>query len=134
MTHSKAPTVNTGNAELIYANGPGETYILSYKTGTVVNTINTSGSGGLCSDKHGHVFSPHENVIDEYAHGGTTPIARLPDDGYLPVGCSVDPTTGNLAVANYRTSASQSGNIAIYKKSKGQPTFYSNPATPNYLS
>jgi len=131
---SRVPRVNTGNEDLIYANGPFDTYILFYKTGTLVNTFNTAGEGGLCSDKHGNVFAPHQDVIYEYAHGGTTPIAALPDQGYRPEGCSTDPTSGNLAVANFRTSSSQSGNIAIYKKSKGQPKFYSDPTIQYYLS
>jgi hypothetical protein len=133
---SRAPRVNTGNDDLIYASGPFETYILSYKSGMVVNTIDTTNEEGLCSDKHGNVFAPHVNFIYEYAHGGTTPIATLGDEGYRPVGCSVDPTTENLAVANYRTSAmsSQAGNIAIYKRSKGNPEFYSEPVIQYYLS
>src|ERR1700722_7885661 len=90
---SRVSRVNTGNDDLIYASGPFETYILSYKSGMAVNTIDTTNEEGLCSDKHGNVFAPHVNFIYEYAHGGTTPIATLGDEGYRPVGCSVDPTT-----------------------------------------
>ncbi|HYL26727.1 MAG TPA: hypothetical protein VEW74_02770, partial [Candidatus Nitrosotalea sp.] len=61
------------------------------------------------------------NVL-EYAHGGTSPIATLDDSGYFPVGCSVDPVTGNLAVSNFPTSSSAHGNVVIYKHAKGPPT------------
>ena len=64
-------------------------------------------------------------AIFEYAHGGTKKIAKLEDTGWEPHGCSVDPATGDLAVANYCQGTvddcSQPGNIAIYKGAKGKP-------------
>ena len=61
---------------------------------------------GECVDKAGDVFvadfggNTGTPAILEYAHGGTKPIATLSDPGYYPESCSIDPTTGNLAVTN----------------------------------
>jgi hypothetical protein len=40
------------------------------------------------------------------------------------VDCAVDPTTGNLAVANFFDYRGPSGNIAIYPKASGSPKQY----------
>ncbi len=85
---------------------------------------------GECNDKAGNVFivDYRASLIFEYAHGGASPIATLSDPGYSPVGCSVDPTTGNLAVTNNSTTNSGQGNIAIYKLAKGKPkAYYTDP-------
>ncbi len=57
---------------------------------------------GECADKKGDVYIVNAKAsnIREYAHGGTKPIAIISDKGSDPVGCSLDPTTGNLAVSN----------------------------------
>lgn len=58
--------------------------------------------------------------IYEYAHGGTQPIKTLSDpDGY-PFACSVDPTSGNLAVSNYaNASGKEPGNLVIFRHARG---------------
>jgi len=84
---------------------------------------------GVCTDKKGDVWIVNNTAeeIVEYKHGGTTQIAALSDPGYYPTICSVDPTTGNLAVANKETlgSSPQQGNLAVYARAKGTPTLYS---------
>jgi hypothetical protein len=90
----------------------------------------------LCSDNHGNVWVPtsdvygYPNYIYEYAHGGTKPIAVLEESSGHPWGCSVDPTTGNLAVTNYCEDYIDSGDcagpgfLAIFKNAKGSPIKY----------
>jgi hypothetical protein len=83
---------------------------------------------GMCSDSGGDVFittippQPAPGSIYEYSYGGTTPIATLADDD-LPYGCSWDPTTGNLAVANLFPPGGESfnGNVAIYPQAQMLP-------------
>jgi hypothetical protein len=59
---------------------------------------------------------------------GTAPIATLNDSGYLPVDCSVDSGTGDLAVANSEGYPSHAaGNLAVYTGAKGSPQLYSDP-------
>lgn len=76
---------------------------------------------GLCVDKAGDVYvvdNASEKIV-EYAHGGATPIKTLRlSSKEDPYGCSVDPTTGNLAVAN-------GGNVLVYAHARGKPTRYS---------
>jgi hypothetical protein len=90
----------------------------------------------VCSDRNGNVYLPAYNpryVVDdvfEYAHSGTTPIATLtePNHDYVavfPVGCSVDPTTGNLTVAN---TGKERGNTVIFVGAKGSPEVYTDLA------
>jgi hypothetical protein len=77
---------------------------------------------GLCVDKAGDVFVPDSvaDVIVEYAHGGTTPIQTLTDLDE-PVSCSVDPTTGNLAVVDGGPA------VSVYTNAQGNPTQYTDP-------
>jgi hypothetical protein len=71
--------------------------------------------------------------IVEYAHGGTTPIEVLPAAAEHPLGCAVDPTTGNLAVTTFGSGGtSTGGNLAIYPHAKGTPTTYTDPDVLRY--
>jgi hypothetical protein len=56
--------------------------------------------GGECSDGRGNVWITDASRIVEYAHGGTSPISVLSDPNVYAVSCSVDPSSGNLAVTN----------------------------------
>lgn len=86
----------------------------------------TVGISGLCSNKTGDVFVG----TVEFAHGGTAPIAQL-SDKYPAIACAVDPTTGDLAVANWDEpgAENQAGNVAIYRNAKGTPTYRQAPYT-----
>jgi DNA-binding beta-propeller fold protein YncE len=81
---------------------------------------------GECVDAKGNVFITSEgsSQIFEYAHAGTKPIATLSDPGYTPSDCSIDPVTGDLAVANLLPLGSGSGSVAIYRHAKGKPKLY----------
>jgi len=108
------------SGSLLYVVGSAEVYILSYPKGKPVDKFKYSGSAD-CSDSSGNVFITGFYGISEFAHGGTRPIKTLStyDDAYA---CSVDPTTGNLAVLH-------AGGVLIFKKAKGkgvrmnEPTF-----------
>jgi hypothetical protein len=78
---------------------------------------------GACVDKSGDVFltDGNKSEILEYAHGGTTPIQTLQDPNNFPHACSIDPVTGNLAVAN-SPLGSGGGSVSIYKKATGKGT------------
>lgn len=114
-------------SDLLYVTDEGNynVYVYAYPSGSLVGTLDSAyGSPtGLCVDKKGDVFVTEYNgqEVLEYAHGGTNPIAELYDPGQ-PIGCSIDPTTGNLAVANEMAVTGGYGNIAIFKKAQGTPT------------
>lgn len=116
---------------LLYIDGVcGGVCIYTYPAGQYVASISLSQYGFMCSDAMGDVFvtvpqSVSIGYIYEYAHGQTQPIETLTDAGE-PDGCSVDPSTGNLAVANGFAPGSNYGhaNVAIYANAKGAPTYY----------
>jgi hypothetical protein len=84
--------------------------------------------GGECVDAAQDVFvtnvGAYSHVIFKYLHGATRPVAILSDPGGTPSSCSLDPTTGDLAVTSFR-AGSQPGELAIYKLARGTPKLYS---------
>lgn len=108
--------------DLIYATGGcGGACLLSYPDGAQVGNISLSGLvEGTCSDDQGNVFITNDNVVLEFAHGGTTPIKTLNLPGYAATGCSVDPMTGNLAVVFTGSNA----NVAVFPSGTGSPMTY----------
>jgi hypothetical protein len=82
---------------------------------------------GECLDAASDVYIADFGARDivEYAHGGTTPINTIHDRYGFPVGCSVDPTTGDLAVANFEgVGKTCMGGIVIYKDAAGKGKLY----------
>lgn len=116
------------SADLLYVATGDNVYVLSYPHGKLVGNLGIVGNN-LCSDKQGDVFIPSGDYeVLEYAHGGTSPIQTL-HSGDIPLGCAVDPTTGNLAVTN---EASGAGEVAIFPNAKGTSTWYRDPDIYTY--
>jgi hypothetical protein len=118
--------------DLLYISdyGDGVVHVYTWPKAKLVGTL--SGfrrATGECVDEAGDVWitSYVSAEIVEYAHGGTTPIATLSDPGEYPISCSVDPTTGNLAVGNIETTYDEQGSVAIYPDAQGPPTLYTDP-------
>jgi hypothetical protein len=112
----------------VSAFGGSGVYVLNYPRLKLVGQLTGFfGTTGVCSNASGDIFVTdfQASDIEEFAHGGTSPIQTLADPGYRPFECSVDPATGDLAVTNYQTSQSGAGNVAIFQGSEGQPQFYS---------
>ncbi len=119
--------------ELLYSSSTFEGTVLmfTYPTGTLVQTLTGfQAPVGLCSDKKGNVFVVDLGAqsIVEFAHGGTQPIATLDDSGRDPNGCSIDPSTGNLAVVG--GGVHSGANAAVFSGEQGEPTVY----TDGFLS
>jgi hypothetical protein len=114
--------------DLLYVGTGSNVYVLSYPKGKLVGSLGISGND-MCSDKNGNVFIPTGGYeVLEYAHGGTSPIQTL-DPGDVPLGCAVDPVTGNLAVTN---EASGAGEVAIFPHAQNPPTWYRDPDIYTY--
>ncbi|HEY6325042.1 MAG TPA: hypothetical protein VIW73_00820 [Candidatus Cybelea sp.] len=113
--------------DLLYiSNGNNEVDIYSYPSGAKVGLLSGfEGVNFMCVNKAGDIFIPNQglNEIFEYAHGGTSPIATLNDPYGEANACSVDPLTGDLAVANLYTIGG-SGNVAVYRHASGVPEVY----------
>jgi hypothetical protein len=88
---------------------------------------------GECTDAEGNVWiaNTQANAMLEYAHGGTNPIASLSDPLGFPVGCAIDPTSGNLAVANL-DDYSGAGSVLVYPNAAGTPRAYGNAGIAAY--
>jgi hypothetical protein len=105
-------------------------FVYNYKSGAAAGRLTGFQTPyGQCVDSKGHVwiaeFGGHDVV--EYAHGGKAPLRRLRTTGF-PIGCSVDPATGDLAVANFYTKKGP-GNIQVWQHAQGKPATY----TPSRL-
>jgi hypothetical protein len=80
---------------------------------------------GECVDATNDVWivDGEGNGVVEYAHGGTNPISGIETSAGDPVGCSVDPTTGDIAIAVY-SFTSAPGWIQICTLPSRQCTIY----------
>lgn len=121
------------NENLFYVSNLGNNSVSVYATGghkMVGLLTDAHGPYGLCSDNDGNVWIVEwgPSKIVEYAHAGTKPIRTLSDPQGDAYDCSVDPTTGNLAVTNWSGEYEYyKGNVAIYAHAAGQPKLYSGP-------
>jgi hypothetical protein len=113
--------------DLMYVSGVESSYLLSYPAGKLIGTIKGT-AYGACSDASGDVFFPGQGSVSEYRHGSTKPVRTLGlPYGYNGLGCSVDPTTGNLAV----TFLTNSG-VAVFTSASGNATVLSTDEEPLY--
>ncbi len=110
--------------DLLYISTLGpDVYVYSYPAGKLVGTLNYNFSFTVeeCSDTDGNVFITNQarysaqSGVYEFAHGGTTPIYFIPYS--FAFACSLDPTTGNLAVVGSRA-------VSIYTNARGLPITY----------
>ncbi len=130
-----APGASHG-ALLYVSDGGGSkrVYVYSFPAGKQVGRLSGfSRPQGECTDTAGDVWITDEagSTVYEYAHGGTTPLSVRPDGNNYPIACSVDPTTGDLAVVN-GFSASGGGSVGIYTPSSGLPSIYTDPQIAQY--
>jgi DNA-binding beta-propeller fold protein YncE len=109
--------------DLLYvSNGNGAVTVYRYWKRDLVGKLSGfTAPTGECVDAVGNIFIADADAHDivEYAHGARSPMRVLQDGKSSPYGCSVDPTTGNLAVANF------DGNVALYRHASGKPRIYS---------
>jgi hypothetical protein len=123
------------SGDLLYVADGEYVKIYTYPQGEFVATLgNFGGVHGMCSDAAGDVYIPeyYQNAVLEYAHGGSSPIATINTIYNFPTDCSVDPTTGNLAVTIYNE-------VEVFKNGSsgwGLPTGYADYALGlmNYCS
>jgi hypothetical protein len=118
------------NENLLYVSNLGNSTISVYSLAhrKLVGMLTGLGDPyGLCTDTQGNVWvvlwGPSKVV--EFAHGGTEILKRLDDPKGNPYDCSVDPTTGNLAVTNWNFGGYWlQGNVAVYTHAAGTPHLY----------
>jgi len=100
--------------DLLYVSSDTTTNIYTYPHGKRVSSIG-GGTGVVCSNGAGDVFLSQVNVdvIDEFQHGRSTPIAQLSDPFNSPESCSADRTSGKLALVS-----SAGEGVAIFRPGK----------------
>ena len=122
---------------LLYVSDPsgGDVAFYSYPYGKLVGRItNFYHAGGMCVSKSGNVFIAAQDgeQVRMYAHGGTKIMRTLTDPGYYPLGCAIDPVTGDLAVTSY-TGTKNHGSLAIYSQAMGSPKVHFDVNIPHML-
>jgi hypothetical protein len=124
---------NAKQQDLLYVSDAANNWVdvYTYPKGKLVGTLGGfSSPEGACTDARGNVWitSQRQNEILEFAHGGTTPIATLTQEDQLFDGCSVDTTTGTLAVDSFCqlsvAECVQPGSVFIYTNIKKPPKRY----------
>src|ERR1700729_2223189 len=98
--------------------------VYAYPKGKLEGTLtNFRYPAGECVDQKSDVWIADTSAgeVLEYAHAGTSPIASLTLAGQEPIDCSVDPTSGNLAVSNIVTTGGGAGSVSIFTKGSGAP-------------
>jgi hypothetical protein len=123
---------NGSKQDLLYIssieNSNPNVFVYTYPKGRLKTKVDKSAltfPHGECADRRGHVYvtnessNPSSTAILEYAHGGIEPIRTLTVNDSADQ-CSVDPTTGNLAVVSRQ--------LAIFRAARGTPTYYPFPA------
>ncbi len=117
--------------------GTGDVLVYTYPQGKLSQTLTGFAlPSGLCSDKKGHVWvvDDYNKDVVEYKHGGSTPIKTLYEENYNPMGCAVDPKTGDLAVANLSSVSTNSATIGVInpKSKSGGWTYYDDSAFQSF--
>jgi hypothetical protein len=108
-------------------------FVYDYPSGTQVGMLTGMDAPfGQCVDAKGDVYVANSGngIIDEFQHGGTSPIATYDSKGF-PAGCSVD-AAGDLAVTNSTTRVG-GGNIMVWLGGKGRPQSYHDEKMCYYL-
>ena len=122
-------------SDLLYASDEsrGEVDVYSYATPNRQLKGRLEGFNtpmGDCSDASGNVYITDfiAAAVLEYARGAERSKRRLNVKGY-PIGCSVDPASGNLAVSAFEDAdqSTGSGGVWIYPNGSGSPELYTDP-------
>lgn len=93
--------------DLLYVTNYDDVLVFSYPQGKLVGTLKSFYSNvGECVDSDGNVYVASSRrhtagLLSEYAHGNPNRVVTLSLKKVDGVGCSVDPTTGNVAVSGF---------------------------------
>jgi hypothetical protein len=123
-----AAPAKASRADLLYVTDAddNDAYMVSLPSGKLVGKLTGFDQPtGDCVDSSGNVFivDSQNSEIREYKHGAKRAFNVLDDHPYIPIGCSLDPMTGNLAVANCCGHTAM-GSVAVYAHARGNPKFY----------
>src|SRR6202000_1837906 len=110
-----------------------QVYVFAFPSASYIGTLPQPKEGfsepqGLCSDAKGNVFvaNTSNSTVDEYTQGQF--VKALPDAGMYPVGCSVDPQSNTLAVANIISTSGGQGGLTLYANASGDGEQLTDPS------
>jgi hypothetical protein len=114
-----------------YSNG--EVFAYTYPVGDLVGAIYGAGVRGMCRNKSGQIWIVNgSGSVKLYAAGEWKPLKVLQVKGYDPLGCAVDPKTGNLAISNLNGAKGGHGSITIFPNAAGKGTTHLDSAIYNF--
>lgn len=123
-------------SKLLYVsafNGSSVT-VYDYPSGEQMGTLTGfSSPSGQCVDAKGDVYIANftSGVVDEYAHGGTSPIKTFTTNG-AAFGCSVD-RANDLAVTDFLGVSYSAGSVTVFPNGSSKGVTYSDPADCHYI-
>lgn len=122
------------NTRLLYIadQGTNDVYVYSYRTAVLKGKITKLNMPyGMCADRIGRVWVTEYGAgdIKEYAHGLTRLVKTLTTGGN-PIGCAVDPHSGDLAVSLYKNGSQ--GAVLVYAHAAGTPAQYLDTSVANF--
>ncbi|MGA8576027.1 MAG: hypothetical protein WB609_10165 [Candidatus Cybelea sp.] len=129
--------MSRSSGDLLYvSDGVNDVRVFTIPQGNLVQILTSVSRPQLqCSDENGNVFIGDSSggKLVEFAHGGKNPINILYLNHYvIPGGCSVDSTTGDVAVAGFRDGGQ--GEVDVYSGAQGTPTAYTIPGFAGYYA
>lgn len=124
------------NRDLLYvSDGVHDVRVFSLPQGDLVQTLTSVSRPELqCSDRKGNVYIADWDggKLDEFAHGGSSPINVLYLNRYvLPGRCTVDETTGSVALTAFHDGY---GELDIFSGGQGSPSVHTIPGFAGYIS
>lgn len=108
--------------------------VYDYPSGKQMGTLTGfSAPSGQCVDAKGDVFIANfdNGVVDEYAHGGSSPIKTFTTSG-AAFGCSVD-KAGDLAVTDFLGPSYSAGSVTVFPNGSDSGVVYSDPTDCYYI-
>ncbi len=121
------PSADGQNLVYVSDLNTGDVDVFSYREGHLKGKLTGFNLPyGLCADQAGNVWITDfgNRTITEYGHASTTPIKTFQAHG-APIGCSVNPINGDLAVANFYGGKSGYGDIVVFPGATGDvPTIH----------
>jgi hypothetical protein len=120
---------------LLYATDPNDNlvYMISLPTGKLVGKLTGFNQPiNDCADTAGNVYivDSQDHQVRAYKHGSKSAFRVLSVGENIPIGCALDPTTGNLAVAS--CCGRNHGSVAVFANAKGSPKYYVDPSYDDY--
>lgn len=124
------------NNLLYVSDARGTVDIFTYPDGKPAGELKGFDSpAGLCTDSSGDLYVVDTGLFEvlEYEHGGTKPINEFFVMGFYPYGCAVDPSSGDLAVADFASQQQGPGGLSVFHAGQTFPSTYQDQAFNAYF-